>query len=47
MIVGITEALASGYLSSAYKDVFAFVIILCVLFFIPNGLLGRKGSDRV
>jgi branched-chain amino acid transport system permease protein len=47
LIVGITEALASGYLSSAYKDVFAFVIILCVLFFIPNGLLGRKGSDRV
>ncbi|MGE5546202.1 MAG: branched-chain amino acid ABC transporter permease [Solirubrobacterales bacterium] len=47
MVVGIAEALASGYLSSAYKDAVAFVIILLVLFFMPNGLFGKKGSDRV
>ncbi|TAN69055.1 MAG: branched-chain amino acid ABC transporter permease [Magnetospirillum sp.] len=47
LIVGIAEALASGYLSSAYKDAIAFVIILFVLFFMPNGLFGKRGTDRV
>ncbi|OAN44732.1 ABC transporter permease [Paramagnetospirillum marisnigri] len=47
LIVGIVEALASGYLSSAYKDAIAFVIILFVLFFMPNGLFGKRGTDRV
>ncbi|HYG90836.1 MAG TPA: branched-chain amino acid ABC transporter permease [Azospirillum sp.] len=47
LVVGIAEAMSAGYLSSAYKDATAFVIILAVLFFLPNGLLGHKGSDRV
>ncbi len=47
LIVGIAEALASGYLSSAYKDAIAFLIILFVLFFMPSGLFGKRGTDRV
>ncbi|PWC52506.1 branched-chain amino acid ABC transporter permease [Azospirillum sp. TSO22-1] len=47
LVVGIAEAMSAGYLSSAYKDATAFVIILVVLFFLPNGLLGHKGSERV
>ncbi|MCR6631686.1 MAG: branched-chain amino acid ABC transporter permease [Magnetospirillum sp.] len=47
LLVGVAEALASGYLSSAYKDAIAFVIILFVLFFMPSGLFGKKGTDRV
>lgn len=47
LVVGIAEAMSAGYLSSAYKDATAFVIILAVLFFLPNGLLGHKGSERV
>jgi branched-chain amino acid transport system permease protein len=47
LVVGIAEALASGYLSSAYKDAIAFLIILFVLFFMPNGLFGKRGTDRV
>lgn len=47
LIVGIIEAMTSGYLSSAYKDAVAFVIILLVLFFLPSGLFGRRGVDRV
>jgi branched-chain amino acid transport system permease protein len=47
LIVGIAEAMAAGYLSSAYKDAVAFIIILAVLIFLPNGLFGRKGTERV
>lgn len=47
LLVGIIEAMASGYLSSAYKDVTAFVIILFVLLFLPTGLFGTRGADRV
>ena len=47
LALGIIEAMGAGYLSSAYKDALAFVIILAVLFFMPNGLLGRRSADRV
>jgi branched-chain amino acid transport system permease protein len=46
LLVGIAEAFAAGYLSSAYKDAIAFVIILFVLMFLPSGLFGKKGVDR-
>jgi branched-chain amino acid transport system permease protein len=47
LALGIIEAMGAGYLSSAYKDALAFVIILAVLFFMPSGLLGRRSVDRV
>ena len=47
LVLGLLESLSAGYLSSAYKDVIAFVIILVVLFFRPDGILGALRSDRV
>lgn len=47
LILGVVEAFAAGYLSSAYKDALSFVIILLVLFFMPSGLFGKRGTDRV
>ena len=47
LALGLMEALGAGYLSSAYKDVFAFVIILAALVFLPNGLAVRGAAERV
>jgi branched-chain amino acid transport system permease protein len=47
LFVGIVEAMAAGYLSSAYKDAVPFVLILLILFFRPRGLFGGKVTDRV
>ncbi len=47
LALGLIEAMGAGYISSAYKDVIAFVIILAVLFFMPSGLLGTRSTDRV
>jgi len=47
LIVGLLEAFGAGYLSSSYKDAVAFLVILGVLFVMPQGLLGRAAIERV
>ena len=40
LMLGLLESLGAGYLSSGYKDVAGFVVLLLVLFVRPKGLLG-------
>lgn len=47
IVLGLLEGLGAGFVSSAYKDAIAFVVILAVLFFLPGGLLGTRHRDRV
>jgi branched-chain amino acid transport system permease protein len=47
LLLGVVEAMTAGYISSAYKDAMPFVLILLILFFRPQGLFGKKTSDRV
>ena len=47
LLLGVLEAMTAGYISSQYKDAAAFVVILAVLFAMPQGLFGRKSTDRV
>jgi branched-chain amino acid transport system permease protein len=47
LLLGLLEGLGAGWISSAYKDAIAFLIILAVLFFMPGGLLGGRRIERV
>ena len=42
IILGLVDSLGSIYLSVAYRDVFAFLVLIGVLLFRPHGLLGQK-----
>lgn len=47
LVLGMLESLSAGYISSSYKDAVAFLIILIVLVFMPQGLFGRARVERV
>ncbi len=47
IILGLTEALAAGYISSAYEDVFAFGLLVLILILRPSGLLGKAVRQKV
>lgn len=47
LLLGVMEAMGAGLVSSAYKDLIAFVILLLVLFIKPSGLLGMGEVERV
>lgn len=47
VLIGVLETLATAYLSSNYRDAVAFVILIVVLIFCPNGLFGHKKAVKV
>jgi branched-chain amino acid transport system permease protein len=47
LILGILEMLGSTYISTAYKDVFVFLVLILVLIFRPRGILGEKVAEKV
>jgi branched-chain amino acid transport system permease protein len=46
LIVGLSEALTGGLISSGYQDAVAFLLILGVLLCRPQGLFGRASAER-
>jgi branched-chain amino acid transport system permease protein len=46
LVLGLLEALSTGYLSSGYKNAIAFVVLLAFLFVRPNGILGELEGAR-
>jgi branched-chain amino acid transport system permease protein len=46
-LIGLIEALWSGYFSIAYKDLVVFAVLVLVLIFRPSGLLGRAAVEKV
>ena len=47
LILGVAEALSSAYLSTEYKDVVSFALLILVLLVMPTGILGRPEVEKV
>ena len=47
LLMGVSEYLVAGYVSSTYRDGIAFVILILVLLLKPAGLLGRNVAEKV
>lgn len=46
-ILGWTESLGTGYISSDYEDAYAFVILILILILKPDGILGKNLKQKV
>jgi len=47
LILGVAESLAGGFISIAFKNTLAFIIIIFVLLFRHEGLLGKEFIERI
>ncbi len=47
VLLGVFEAMGAGYVSSEWKDVFAFLLLTIVLIFRPSGILGENVPEKV
>ena len=47
VILGVLEGVAAGYVSSAYKDLVAFAILIVMLACRPTGILGHETPVKV
>ncbi|MHB1131431.1 MAG: branched-chain amino acid ABC transporter permease [Chloroflexota bacterium] len=46
IVIGLVEVLAAAYISSLYKDVFAFVVLILVLVVMPQGIFGERVAEK-
>jgi branched-chain amino acid transport system permease protein len=47
LLLGVVEALGAAYLSLAWKDAIAFLVLILILMFRPTGLLGERVAEKV
>jgi branched-chain amino acid transport system permease protein len=47
LVLGLSEEMVAGYLSSTYRDAIAFAILVVILVFKPSGLLGANHQEKV
>jgi len=47
VLLGLAETFAAAYLSSEYKDIVAFGLLVLILLFRPTGLLGKPEVEKV
>jgi branched-chain amino acid transport system permease protein len=47
LLLGLIETFGSRYISSNFRDAYAFIIMIGVLIVWPRGLFGEKSSERV
>ncbi len=47
LLMGISETMVVGYISSTYRDALAFILLIIILLVKPSGLLGKKSIEKV
>ena len=47
LLIGLIEVMWAAYVSSDYKNVAAFSVLIIVLIFMPSGLLGKPDVEKV
>ena len=47
ILLGLLEMIGARYLSSDFRDAYAFIALIAVLFIYPRGIFGEKISERV
>lgn len=47
LVLGLAESFATGYISSDYENVFAFALLILILIFKPEGILGHSSQQKV
>lgn len=47
LILGVVEALVSGFISSTFRDAAAFAILILVLLVRPAGIFGKDTKEKV
>jgi branched-chain amino acid transport system permease protein len=47
LVIGLVEVMWSAYFTVEYKDVAAFTLLVIVLIFLPQGLLGKPEVEKV
>ena len=47
VLIGVLEGLGAGYISSEWKNVFAFFILILILLFRPQGIMGSRVVKKV
>ena len=45
-VLGLIESLGASYLSSEYKDAYAFIVLILILLVKPTGLLGKSEGQK-
>lgn len=46
VLLGVIETLGAAYISIAWKDAIAFMVLIAILIFRPTGILGERMADR-
>jgi branched-chain amino acid transport system permease protein len=47
IVLGLMESMGAAYISTEYKDAFAFVILIIILLIKPSGIFGRDLPEKV
>jgi len=47
LLLGLLESLGASYLSSEYKDAYAFIVLIVILLIKPSGIFGARREEKV